>query len=56
MHIEAHFLELENYFNYENVKPFKISFSLHRGTFTNIRAIGIVTNALFFMFSCHKLY
>jgi hypothetical protein len=29
MHVDAHFLELE-YFNYDNVKPFKVSFSLRR--------------------------
>jgi hypothetical protein len=26
------------------------------GTFTNIGAIGIITNVLFFMFLCQKLY
>ncbi len=29
---------------------------LEGGTFTKIKAIGIITNVLFFMFSCQKLY
>jgi hypothetical protein len=46
-------------YKYYNLMP-SSSVSNHQlvdgGTFTNIKAIGIVTNVLFFMFLCQKLY
>ncbi len=54
--------ELEQEFKEKKNAPMQIARGVRgarkgpQGTFTNIRAIGTITDVLFFMFSCQNIY